>query len=130
MVKKILGLMLVMFLAVNLCGCAAILVGAAVGAGAVCGYAVSKDTIQGDTDKAFDSLWSSAGLVAASKGDVKFSDQNRGYIEVQKGSLQIWIRIIRMTSSLTRVRVSARKLHLPDMALAQEVFARIIQESR
>lgn len=128
MLKRLSVFLLVSFLSFNLCGCAAIFVGAAIGA--VGCYAVSKDTVQGDTDKSFDNLWNTAILVASSKGDINYQDQYRGYIEVKKGSSQVWIRIIRMTRVMSRVRISARKLHLPDMATAQEVFARIVQESR
>lgn len=105
-------------------GCAPLIIGGAVGA--LGAYAVSKDTIQGDTDKPYDSLWESAVSVAASKGAIKKEDRARGYIDLKDNSSQVYIRLIRLTRSTVRIRISARKYHLPNLGLAQEIFTKII----
>ncbi len=109
---------------IGLCGCAPLIIGGAVGA--LGAYAVSKDTIQGDTDKPYDSLWELAVSVAASKGTIKQEDKTKGYIELKDNSSQVYIRLIRLTRSTVRMRISARKYHLPNLDLAQEIFTRII----
>ncbi len=109
---------------ISLCGCAPLIIGGAVGA--IGAYAVSKDTIQGDTDKPYDSLWDSAVFVVTSKGAIKQENKLKGYIELKDNSSQIYIRMLRLTRSTVRIRVSARKYHLPNLNLAQEIFTKIM----
>ncbi|MBU0503641.1 MAG: DUF3568 family protein [Candidatus Omnitrophota bacterium] len=111
-------------------GCAPILIGAAVGAGAVGGYAVSKDTIQTDLDKPYENIWNSALSVSKNYGNIKYENIAQGYLELEQGPTHVWIRLSRMTRATTRIRVSVRKYHLPNMALAQEIFAKVVQEAR
>jgi hypothetical protein len=103
----------------------AIIIGGAVGA--VGGYAVSKDAIQGETDKSYDVLWNSAGTIARIRGKVKVEDAVKGRIELEAESSRVYITLDRLTQSTTRVRVKARKYHLPNMALAQDIFVKIME---
>ena len=128
-VKKYLsaGILLV-FLFGNVLGCAPLILGAAVGAAG--GYAVSKDTVQGETDKSYQSIWDSAMLVAKIRGKLKQQDQGRGYIYVESESGRVWIRLIRLTRATTRLKVSARHYHMPNLSLAQELYTKIMDEAR
>lgn len=109
----------------NVAGCAPLIIGGAIGA--VGAYAVSKDTIQGDTDKPYDELWDSAVAAAQSKGTLKQEDKSTGFIELTGNSGHAWIKLIRLTRSTVRVRISARKHHLPNLELAQELYTKIIE---
>ena len=115
-------------IALSLCGCVPLIIGGA--AGALGAYAVSKDTIQGDTDKLYDSLWFAAYDIAKSYGFIKQEDQARGYIALERESSKIYIQLLRLTQATTRLKVSARKHHLPDLALAQDLFVRIMDAAR
>jgi hypothetical protein len=126
--RKRLFLWLVLpFLVLNISGCTFILVGAA---GALGAYGISKDTIQGDTDRPYESLWSSALNIAHIRGTIKEEDAPRGYIEMQTESSKVWIRLIRLTRLSTRVRISARKFHFPNLELAQDMYVKIVDEAR
>jgi hypothetical protein len=114
---------------VNLTGCVAVGV-AVLGAAAVGGYAVSKDTIQGETDKYYDTLWESALSVARIRGTVKKEDSMSGYIELQADSSKVYIHLIRLTQATTRLKVQARKYHLPNISLAQEIYLKIVEQAR
>jgi len=116
------------FCILNLTGCAPLIVGGAVGA--LGGYAVSKDTIQADTDKSYDILWNSALRVSRIRGQVKQEDISKGYIELEAESSRIYIRLIKLTPAKTKLRVSARKYHLPNLGLAQDIFVKIMEEAR
>ncbi|MFA4988839.1 MAG: DUF3568 family protein [Candidatus Omnitrophota bacterium] len=105
-------------------GCFPLLIGAA--AGGLGAYAVSNDTVEGDSDKNFDMLWDSALATARRYGNVDTENISTGHIEVSFESSKLWIRLIRLTRATTRVRVSARKHHFPDIKLAQDVFVKII----
>jgi hypothetical protein len=106
-----------------------LIIGSAVGA--LGGYAISKDTVQGETDKPYEALWENSLMVARIRGVIKQEDYTRGYIVLEaEGKSQVWIRLVRLTQATTRVRVSARKYHLPNIELAQDIFVKIIEEVR
>ena len=124
--KKITAFFIFSLLLLNILGCAPLIIGAAVGA--VGGYAVSKDTVQGETDKPFDAFWNSALMVSRIRGVVKLEDYEKGYIELEVKPSKVWIRLIRLTQAATRIRVSARKYHLPDLELAQDIYVKIMEQ--
>lgn len=126
MKNKTLFLALGILLAVS--GCAPLIVGGAVGA--VGGYATSRDTIQGETDKSYDSLWDSALTVSKIRGQIKYEDMAKGYIELEAESSKVYIRLIRLTAATTRLRVSARKYHFPNLGLAQDIFVKIMEQAK
>ncbi len=109
-------------------GCLPLVLGGA--AGALGASAVSRDTIQGETDKSYDSLWSAAVRVCRIRGEIKSQDSLKGTIEAEVDSGRIWISFTKITRSATRVKISARKHHLPDLGLAQEIFVKIMEEAR
>ena len=126
--KKLLVLFVLMpFLVTGLSGCVPVFLMAVGGVGV---YAISKDTIQGDTDTPYEALWDSALKVARIRGTVLQEDFNRGYIEIDSKPNKIWIQFVRVTASATKIRVSARKYKLPNIDLAQEVFIKIIEEAK
>jgi len=123
--RKVLLSFLVPFILVSLSGCAALIVGGAAGALGAC--AVSKDTIQGDSDKPYESLWGASVTIAKARGTIKQENEQRGDIELETDSSKVHIRLIRLTQATTRVRVSARKYHLPNLNLAEDIFVKIIE---
>ncbi len=122
--KKIFSLMALAILAVNIAGCVPLLF---VTAGGVAVYAASKDTIEGNTDKAYTSLWNSAITLCNARGSIKEQDNIRGYIEAEIVSSRVWIKIVKLTRTTNRIKISARKLHLPDVGLAQDLFVKILE---
>lgn len=118
-------LLLLLFL--NIVGCVFVLGGAA---GALGAYGISKDTVQAETDKPYDALWNSALTVARIRGTIKQEDSQRGYIELNVESGHVWIRLIRLTQATTRIRISARRYHLPNLNLAQDMFVKIMEEAK
>ncbi|MCM8796736.1 MAG: DUF3568 family protein [Candidatus Omnitrophica bacterium] len=125
MKEKIICFALAVLLFLNLCGCWFIVGGAVGAAGA---YVVSRDTIQGETDKPYDELWNAALTVSRIRGMIKKEDINTGTIELQADSSKVWIRLIHLTPATTRIKISARKYHMPNLNLAQELYAKIINE--
>jgi len=126
--KKFLSLGLALILLVSICGCAPLIIGAA--AGGLGAYAVSKDTVQGNTDKSYEALWGSARSVAGSYGIIQEENSGTGYIELGAQSTKVWIKLVRLTQSTTRLKVSARKYHFPNIELAQDIFVKIITGAR
>jgi hypothetical protein len=127
MKKKFLYLPLALFLFLNISGCWFIVGGAVGVAGA---YVVAKDTIQGETDKPYDALWNAALTVGKIRGIVRTEDAVKGTIEMQAESSKVWIRFIRLTEATTRIRISARKYHMPNLTLAQDLYVKILEEAK
>lgn len=128
--KRILYSFLIPLACLTISGClGALIIGGA--AGALGATAISKDTIQGDTDKPYDSLWSAASRVSKIRGSIKQEDSAQGHIELEAEQSKVDIRLIRLTRAATRLRIKARnKLHLPNLSLAQDIFVKIMEEAK
>ena len=123
--QPVLSLFFGAVLILSVSGCVPLIIGGA--AGALGAYAVSKDTIQGDTDKAYGRLWNSAMMVARSRAVIKEEDNVRGYLQFQDGSTLVTVKLVQLTRATVRLKVSGRKHHLPDINLAQDVFVKITE---
>jgi len=127
--KRILYSFLLPFVCLTISGCIPLIIGGA--AGALGAYAISKDTIQGETDKPYDSLWNAASRVSKIRGSIKQEDSAQGHIELEAEQSKVDIRLIRLTRAATRLRIKARnKLHLPNLSLAQDIFVKIMEEAK
>jgi hypothetical protein len=115
-------------LLLSLCGCAMILVGA----GAAGGYAIGKDYIQGESDKNFDSVYSSAVETTEIIGMVesKFRNPSIAKIRARVENSSLEIVVERLTRSTVRLRVKSRKNLMPNIELAQKVYNKILQSAR
>jgi hypothetical protein len=100
------------------------------GVGALGGYAISKDTIQGETEKSFESLWGTSLDVLSIMGIVYTEHESKGIIEAKIGASDVKVVIEELTARTARLRVSARKYLLPDISLAQRLYIKIIQNSK
>ena len=128
MKKSVYFLLITPFLFVGISGCAPLIVGGVVGAAGV--YAVSQDAIEGETDKPYDSLWDTALMIARARGVIKQEDSLKGYIMLEEKPSKVYIHLIKVTQSTTRLRVAARKHHLPNIELAQGIFTKIIDQAK
>lgn len=124
--KLIVAGALASFLCFSFSGCVWVLLGA----GAAGGYAVSGDTIAGEIDADYDSIWSAAENVAKIMGTVKNKDRTKGIIGVDVDRSKVDILIERITPETLRLKVSARKyLNLmPNKGLAQKIYIKINQQ--
>ncbi|MEK6727542.1 MAG: DUF3568 family protein [Candidatus Omnitrophota bacterium] len=116
------------FFILSICGCVALVVGGTVGA--LGGHAASKDMIQADSDKPYDQLWNGALNVSRMRGTIRQEDAAKGYIEADIEKTKVWIRMVRLTQATTRMRISCRRYHLPNLELAQDLFVKIMEEAK
>ena len=128
--KIIVSFFLLPFMLITLCGCVPLVVGSVVGAAVVGGLAISKDSIQGDTDKSYNNLWNSALTVSKIRGTIKEENNTKGYIELEAEGNYVWIELVKLTKATTRLKISARKLHFPNISLAQDLFVKIMEEAK
>ena len=128
MKKKLFYFLVILAIFLNSTGCVPLIIGGA--AGALGAYAVSRDTIQADTDQPYESLWNAALTVARIRGSLKQEDYTAGSLEFNVDTSRVWIRLVRVTHATTRLKISARKHHLPHLALAQDIYVKVIEEAR
>ncbi len=110
-----------------LTGCVFILGGVA---GALGAYGLSKDTIEGDSDTSYEDLWRAALTVSKARGTVTREDRMLGSIELGAEASRVWVQVMSVTEYSSRLRVSARKYHLPNLPLAQDIYLKIIEQAR
>ena len=109
----------------NLSGCVFIVAGTI---GAVGGYAITRDTIQGEYDAKFDDAWKSALETCNALGFITTKDTHRGTIEASVERAKVRVEITQLTQEAIRVKVKARKGIFPRMGTAEKVFVRIVQK--
>jgi hypothetical protein len=100
----------------------------AVGAGAVGGYAVSRDTFEGVSSKGQDELWDAANHVLSIMGEIKDSDRKGGTIIAFVTGVKVTLSVIPVSLTATKLRVKARKGIFPRIAIAQDVYAKVTHQ--
>lgn len=123
---KSLILLVIIFLCLP--GCAAVFVGAGVAGG----YAISKDSIQGDIDKNFDSVYANAVDTISALGIIesKFANPTVAKLKAKIDGGSLDIDIERITQKTVRLRVRSRKNMMPNIELAQKVYTKILERSK
>ena len=122
-----LKLALTLFLIIGMSGCIAAPI-ILVGAGAFGGYAISRDTFEGNTNKSQDELWDTANKVLGIMGSVDHSDRKRDELDGHVNGATVWITVIPINTSTTKLRIKARKNLLPAIGVAQDIYAKIINQ--
>ncbi|MDD5019741.1 MAG: DUF3568 family protein [Candidatus Omnitrophica bacterium] len=123
--RTVLSFLSSIFLAAFLSGCVWLVVG---GVGAVGGYAVTRDTIQGEYDAKFDDAWRSAQSVCSILGVVSGRDASTGTIDAVVDRAKVKVVVTQMTPEAVRLKVKARRGLFPQMGIAEKVFVKIVQQ--
>lgn len=129
MLLRNLGLRIVLsfFLVTSLAGCVPLVL-VAVGAGAVGGYAVSRDTFEGVSSKGQDEIWEASVKILAIMGEIKDSDRKSGEVTAIVNGTKVTVMVIPVSLTATKLRIKARKAIFPRIATAQEVYAKIMHQ--
>ena len=104
-------------------GCIYLVVG---GIGAVGGYIVSPDTVEGITASDTAMVWDAAIEVLSVMGLIKEENETGGMILASISGAKITVTIVSLGVTTAKVTVKARKAYLPRISLAQDVFVKIM----
>ena len=107
-------------------GCAAIFLAA--GAGAVGGYAVSRDTFEGITAKSQDEIWESAKRVMSIMGSLDEDNRRSGQMISRINGATVVMTLAPVNLTTTKIRIKARKWIFPRIGTAQEVYTKVINQ--
>lgn len=123
--KTVFSFLLVPFFAAGLAGCAFLVIASV---GAVGGYAITSDTIQGEYDIRFADIWREALETCDTLGYVTAKDPSVGTIHAEVDQAKVRVDVVRLTQEATRLKVKARKGIFPRRATAEKIFLQIVQQ--
>lgn len=121
--NRVKSLWLIPLLAVCLNGCIYLAIG---GVGALGGYIVSPDTVEGLAESDTARLWDTAVDVVSIMGLVESKNEAGGILKARINGAGVTVMIVGMSSSSVKLSVKARKHYLPKISLAQDVFVKIM----
>ena len=117
---------LALAMALSTTGCAAVFLAA--GAGAVGGYAVSRDTFEGTTAKSQEEIWDAAKRVMSIMGSVEEDNRHSGQMIARINGATVTLTLVPVNLTSTKLRIKARKGIFPRIGTAQEVYTKIINQ--
>lgn len=123
---KKLSLFAVIFIClISLSGCFFLI---ASSVGALGGYAITRDTIQGEYDAKYAAAWRAALDTCNMLGTLSNRDSTKGTMEALIDKAKVKVEITQLTPKAIRVKVKARKGLFPRLATAEKVFVKIVQQ--
>lgn len=122
--KTILATCLALALSASLLsGCVYLVIGSI---GAVGGYVVSPDTVEGVTQNDFETVVDSSIEVISVMGTILEQHADSGVIISKIHGSKVTITVSSITKETTKLSVKARKAFFPRISIAQDVFVKIM----
>ena len=121
--RNILFSILFLLSALTFSGCVYLVIGSV---GALGGYAISADTVQGTTEKDIHEVWEAAQSVVNIMGRITRQNEDSGRLEAIVDNSRVTIGVAQFTPKLVRLTVKTRKSFFPNIATAQDVYIKII----
>ncbi len=121
--RNVFFFILLMLGIVTLNGCVYLVIGSV---GALGGYAISSDTVQGTVEKDYHEVWDAAESVVNIMGRITRQNENSGRLEAIVNNARVTIGVAQFTPKLVRLTVRARKSFFPSISTAQDVYIKII----
>jgi hypothetical protein len=102
-------------------GCAAILLGGAVG------YEVSADSVKTDVDASYDRTYDASLETIRAIGGLSVDKKEEGWVKSDLNNYNVAVHVDKLTEKTTRITVSARQYALPKPQYARDVLAKILK---
>ena len=106
-------------------GCIYLVVG---GIGALGGYVISPDTVEGIVHADEKELWDKANNVLAIMGSIDEVNEEGGVILANVAGAKVSVVMLPYDEDSMKIRVKARKAFLPKISTAQDVYVKIMSE--
>jgi hypothetical protein len=111
-----------LLLGAHAAGCAPVLIGA----GAVGGYLISKDSIQNSFDLPASMIFEASRAVLEEEGLIKSADKDKGYLKATVQGANIVVTVKSVTRRTVSLKVQARTdLFVPKIDIAQGIYTKI-----
>jgi hypothetical protein len=122
---KLFHVLFAAFLCVSQSGCVFLLIG---GAGAVGGYALTRDTFEGVSSKSQEELMASAHKVLSIMGMITDERTKEGIIFGTVNGTHVTVEVIQINLTTSKLRVKSRQMIFPRIGVAQEVYTKIMNQ--
>ena len=109
--------------AVAMSGCVYLIVGSI---GALGGYVVSPDTVEGTTNHTFAQVWDAASDIIPIMGRPLQESQKEGRMKAIINNSKVTVTIMQYTPDMVKLSVKARKSFFPNITTAQDVYIKIM----
>ncbi len=106
-------------------GCGVVVIA---GIGALGGYVISPDTVEGIIGYSETELYTSATDVLSIMGTVTDQTKGVGRIAANLSGVRVTVDVLPTSKSTTKLRVKARKWIFPKIAVAQDVYIKIVRK--
>ena len=106
-------------------GCVYLVVG---GIGALGGYVISPDTVEGIAAVDEMELWDTSVEILSIMGTVTETQEEGGIILATVAGSKVSVVILPHDEELMKIRIKARKNYIPKISTAQEVYIKIMSE--
>jgi hypothetical protein len=123
--KKIAILILSVLVSFSVSGCVYLVVGTV---GALGGYVISSDTIEGVTNNTKEEVWDAAKDIISIMGLIEEEQKSSGVMIAKVNNAKVTITIVPLSSSAVKLSVKARKSFLPKISIAQDVFVKVMSQ--
>ena len=123
--KRLLVLFLSGAMLCSMSGCVYLVVG---GIGALGGYVISPDTVEGMTKSDMDSVFDTAHDVLAIMGTINEEHKEGGILIARVNGVKVTVTLSNPTPEMVKVNVKARKAFFPKISVAQDVFVKIMSQ--
>ena len=117
------GVILAVALALGTSGCVYVVVGAL---GAVGGYVVSPDTVEGTVNNSFGETWDAAKEITKVMGTIVEENESAGQVVATISGTRVTVTLLTVNASTTKLSVKARKSFMPKIDVAQDVYTKIV----
>jgi hypothetical protein len=123
--RSILALVLAVMLPLGFCGCGVVIVA---GLGALGGYVISPDTVEGVTGYTEQELFAAASEILSIMGNVTEQSKVDSHILATVDGAKVKLDLVPVSKSSTKLRVKARKGMFPKIAVAQDVYMKVMRK--
>ena len=121
--KNFRTILLILPIIFSLTGCVYLVVG---GAGALGGYIVSPDTVEGVTSHEKGDVWDAAIEIVSIMGWIENQNELSSVMRAKISGAKVTITISSINNSTTKVSIKSRKAFLPKISTAQDIFVKIM----
>ncbi len=121
--KRIVKNIILFLMTLSLNSCIYLVVGSV---GAVGGYIVSPDTVEGVVaGHSSAEVWDAAEEVIGIKGIILEKNQAAGLITAKVHGTKVTITVLKMSATAVKLVVKARKAFFPNISMAQDIYIKI-----
>ncbi len=106
-------------------GCIWIVAG---GIGALGGYVVSPDTVEGIIERTTDDVLETSLEISSIMGKVVEQDTEAGVIVSLINGARVTVTVLALSETTTRITVKARKAFMPRIATAQDFYIKVTKQ--